>query len=87
MSITVELPLEVEVCFAAKARAKGISLGEFVRDYLIENASLMSGEKPSTAELDAAFEEMADILSGDWLPLSDEAISRECIYAREDEMH
>lgn len=86
MGIMVDLPPAVEAILAIKARVKGVPIGEFVRDYLVEHVLPVRPEDLTPEELDAAFEEIADMIPQDQVPLSDAAISREAIYTREDEM-
>ena len=84
MTINLELPPEVEADFMAQARAKGVSLGAVLQSCLIQHAPPAAPSQMSVEEWEKAFDEWLDSLPE--LPtLSDEAISRESIYAREDE--
>ncbi len=84
MTLNIELPPEVEASFAAQARAKGVCLGMFIRDYLIAHTPLVKSRQMSVQELDEALEELAASIP-EVPPLSDEAMNRESIYIREDE--
>ena len=81
MTITFNLPPQVEQAYLAEARASGLSLDVLVRDVLL-------ARRPSPITADMTPEQWVDEFrawvhshSGDDLPLlSDEAISREFIY-------
>lgn len=85
MTITVELPPEVEERFLAQARVRGLTLDAYVQEFLAR-----SGQVPAPApslsadELNRLLDEAADFVPRG-LPLSDYAMSRESIYTREDE--
>lgn len=70
MTITLELPPDLEARFVAEAQAKGVPVGEVVT---------------AAEELDRALEEAADLIPEGVPPLSDDAMSRESIYTREDD--
>ena len=57
MSVKVELPPEVEAHLAAQAAAEGISLPEYLRHLLEEQASADTGSTLSPAERAAAWRE------------------------------
>ena len=84
MTITLELPPEVEARLLAEAQSQGVPVGEVIKDNLIQHAP-PSKQQMSAEELDQALDEIADSLPNGIPPLSDEAISRERIYTREDE--
>ena len=84
MTLNIELPPEVEASFAAQARAKGVSLDTFIRDYLIKHALVIESRRMSANEIDEALEELAASMDA-VPPLSEQAMSRESIYTREDE--
>jgi len=85
MTITLELAPELETRFVAEARAKGIPVGEVVKAYLLRQRVPSSDTaQMSPEEWDKAWDELLDDLP-DIPTLSDEAISRESIYTREDE--
>ena len=78
-------PAEIEARYEANARASGVSLDAFVRDYLINNAPPAPMEPQLSPEewekeLDALFDSFPSVG-----PLPDEAFSRESIYTRENE--
>jgi hypothetical protein len=80
MSVTVELPPEIEASYAAQAAAEGVPLPEYLQHVLEERA-------PAPAKRPLSPAERADLWrrGSGGLPdtplLSDEAISRESIYA------
>ena len=86
MTNTVELPPEIEERFVAEANARGLSVEEYARVCL--SSPIHSPIEPrvlSADEMDRLLDEAADLVP-DWVPpLSDEAMSRESIYSREDE--
>ncbi len=80
MTLTIDLKPEVEAGLAAQARAKGVSVAEYVE-------SLLEQFAPSAQEMTP--EQRADALQ-EWAkgfpqvaPLSDEAVSRESLYSRD----
>jgi hypothetical protein len=80
MTLTINLKPEVEAGLAAQARAKGVSVAEYVRSLLEQFAQpepQMTGEQRVHAlhEWAKEFPQVA--------PLSDEAISRESLYNRD----
>lgn len=61
MTITVELPPEVEARFIAEARRKGVPLGEIVEAYLVQSApSAGKAAQMSSEESDRAIDELFD---------------------------
>jgi hypothetical protein len=86
MTITVELPPEVESRFKAEAEGRGVSVAQLVEEFLIYHAPAESRLSHSAAEdLDRAFEEAADLIPNVVPPVSDTDLSRESIYTREDD--
>lgn len=86
MTIQLELPSGAEAMITAKARARGQSVEAYIRDRLLEDASLVSDTAVLTADqIDQTFEDVADMLPAGVPALSDKAISRESIYTREDD--
>ena len=83
MTITVELPPEIEERFLAQARVRGLTLSAYVQEILARSGSV-TAPALSTDELNRLLDEAADLVP-DGLPLSDDAMSRESIYTREDE--
>ena len=84
MTITLDLPPELEARFVAEAKAKGVPVGEVVKAYLLRQHAQSRPVQMSAEEFDTAWDELLDSLP-DIPTLSDEAISRESIYTREDE--
>jgi hypothetical protein len=90
MTITLELPPEAEANLVAQAKARGLSLDAFVKTIVANQAAAAASVKPletlplQAEELDRAFEELADLVPNGTPILSDEALSRENIYTRED---
>jgi hypothetical protein len=80
MSVKIELPPELEASLAAQAAAQGVPLLEYLRHLLEEQASAGAGNTLSPEERATAWRESVSGLP-DTEPLSDEAISRESIYA------
>jgi hypothetical protein len=85
MTITLELPPDLEARFVAEAKATGVHVSEVVRAYLYHAVPGRSQGLPSVDEIDRAFEEAAGIIPEGVPRLSDEAMSRESIYTREDD--
>ncbi|MBI1791451.1 MAG: hypothetical protein HYR60_28315 [Acidobacteria bacterium] len=86
MTITLELPPELEARFVAEARAKGIPVEEVVKTYLIDHAPPVRTLKQLTAEeVDSGLDEAADLIPEGIGPLPDEAMNRDHIYTREDD--
>ena len=85
MTITLELPPDLEARFVAEAKAKGVPVDEVVRAYLYHAAPERSPTQLTAEEVDRGLEEAADLIPEGIPPLSDEAMSRESIYTREDD--
>ena len=86
MTITLELPPDIEARLVAEARAQGVPVAEVVKAYLVHHSPQARGPKQLTAEeVDRGLEEAADLIPEGIPPLSDEALSRESIYTREDD--
>lgn len=84
MTITVELPPEIEKRLLAQARDRGLSLDAYVQEFLARSAQKQLPPKLSPVDLNRMLDEAANLVpSGP--PLSDFAMSRESIYTREDE--
>lgn len=79
MSVTIDLPPEIEADLAAQAAAQGVSLPEYLAHLLEERAAPGAASPMSPAERANAWREAAKGLPHT-PPLSDEAISRESIY-------
>jgi hypothetical protein len=85
MTITLELPPDLEARFVAEAMAKGVPVDEVVKAYLYHAPPESSRKQLTAEEVDRGLEEAADLLPDGIPPLSDEAMSRESIYTREDD--
>ena len=85
MTITLELPPDLEARFVAEAEAAGVHVSEVVRAYLYHAAPRRNPNLPAVDDIDRAFEEAAEIIPEGVPPLSDKAMSRESIYTREDD--
>ena len=87
MTVTLELPAELEADLAAQAQARNISIDELLKELLASLAGcLIPSHKRSIEDVDKWEKDLDEWL--DTVPevptLSDEAISRESIYTRED---
>jgi hypothetical protein len=80
MSVTIDLPPEVEANLADQAAARGMPLGEYLRRLLAEQAGACKPIRKTPQERAKHWRESVAGLP-DTKPLSDEAISRESIYA------
>jgi hypothetical protein len=85
VTITLELPPDLEARFVAEAKTKGVPVGEVVKEYLYHAPLARSPKQLTAEEVDRALEEAADLIPEGIPPLSDEAMSRESIYTREDD--
>jgi hypothetical protein len=85
MTITLELPPELEARFVAEAKSQGLSVADVVRAYLSNAAPLRGATNLSAADVERGFDEAADLIPAGLPPLSDEALSRDSIYTREDD--
>ena len=89
-TVPVPLTAEEEAALIAQAKAQGISVDSLLRRAVLQvissNAGITQPALPVTVEeFDKAFDEIADMIPEDVPPLSDEALSMENIYTREDE--
>jgi hypothetical protein len=86
MTVTLNLPPEIEQALLAEAQARGLSLDELVRVLLLTRLPLPAGGTQFSGELSPEewvrqFKTWTRSHARDDLPLlSDEAISREFIY-------
>jgi hypothetical protein len=85
LTITLELPPDLEARLVAEAKAKGVPVDEVIKAYLYHAPHARSTGRISAAELDRCFDEAADVIPEGTAPLSEEAVSRESIYTREDD--
>ncbi len=84
MNVNIQnLPPSVIASYEATARARGISLDAFLREYLIRNAPSSPPAPMSADEWDKALSECFDAFPATG-PLPDDAFRRENIYGRED---
>jgi hypothetical protein len=89
MTVTIELPPEIEAGLLAQARAEGLNLSDYVQNLIRERVSTKAAGAASRPahelppeEWVRQFEAWANSHAGRNLPvLSDEAMSRESIYA------
>lgn len=79
MSVTIDLPPDLEADYAAEAAAHGVPLSEYLRRLLEERGAPPTENPRSPAERAAFWRGSAGGLAHTPL-LSDEAISRESIY-------
>jgi hypothetical protein len=81
MTVTLDLPPQVEQAYLAEAHARGLPLDALVREVLVAARPAVSAAKLSPEEWVRQFDAWVQSHAGDDLPLlSDEAISRESIY-------
>jgi hypothetical protein len=78
MSVTIDLPPDVEVRLAAQAAARGVPLAEHLRHLLAEQAGASKAKGKTPEERVRLWRDVSGL--PDTKPLSDEAISRESIY-------
>ena len=89
MAVTVPVPLtaEEQAALVAEAKAQGVSVDSFLRQAVLRAISTAPQITPTRFSAEQWEEELGEWL--DSLPnlpaLSDQAISRESIYTREDE--
>jgi hypothetical protein len=79
MTVTIELPSDIEADLVAQARAHGLDLPQFVEHLLREHLRLRARSALSPAEQAAAWRESTRGLPHT-PPLSDDAIRRESVY-------
>jgi hypothetical protein len=81
MTVTLNLPPNVEEAFLAEARARGVSLDELVRDLLLAREPSSQAAELSPEEWVRVFKAWTRSHAKDDLPLlSHEAMSRDFIY-------
>jgi len=79
MTVTIQLPADIEAALVAQARAQGLDLTQYVEHVLREQFPPRAGTVLSPVEQAEAWRESVRGLPHT-PPLSDEAISRERIY-------
>jgi hypothetical protein len=80
MTITLELPPDVEARLLDAAEQQHLPVEEIVKAYLYDFHLLPTRGK----EIDQGFEEAANLIPESVPPISDEAFDRESIYTREE---
>ena len=86
MTITVELPPEMEERFLAQAKLRGLSLDAYLKEFFsLSGPAPAQSTKLSPNEVNCLLDEAADLVPAGIPPLSDHAMSRDSIYTREDE--
>ena len=85
MTITLDLPPDLEARFLAESTARGLPVAEVIKDYLYRQPPIQAPGQPSAADVLKWLNKAADIIPADVPPLSDHAMSRESIYSREDD--
>jgi hypothetical protein len=81
MTVTLNLPSDVEQAYIALAQARGLPLAEVMREVLVAAQSAPSRSELSPEDWVREFRAWTRSHDADNLPLlSDEAISREAIY-------
>jgi hypothetical protein len=88
MTITLDLPPELEARFVAEARAKGLSVVDVVKAHLSHVPQVYGLYGPrhlSAADIETGLDEAADLIPAGVPAFSDEALTRENIYTREDD--
>jgi len=79
MSVTIDLPTEIEESLATQAAARGVTLAEHLCHLLAEQAGAPKPTRKTPAERAKLWRDVSGL--PETKPLSDEAISRESIYA------
>ena len=79
MTVTIQLPSDIEADLVAQARAQGLDLPQYVEHVLREQVPPRTSSALSPAEKADAWRQSTRDLPHT-PPLSDEAISRESIY-------
>ena len=87
MAVTIPLTSAEQAALEAQAKSQGVSVDSLLRKAVLQAISTQPSNQPThtAEELDRAFEEIADMLPSGIPVLSEEALSRESIYAHEDE--
>ena len=81
MTVTIELPPEIEADMLAQAEAEGVPVGEYLQSLLIGQVSAKGGgSKLSTEEWIGRFEAWVASHSGTAVVLPDAAMELEAIY-------
>lgn len=83
VTVSLELKPDVEAGLAALARAKGLPLDLYLRSLLEQYAARASGAEATPQQKAAAFEQWVESFP-ETPVLSEEAMSRDAIYRRDD---
>jgi hypothetical protein len=84
MTITLELPPELEARFLAEAREKGMTLNAYIQERLARSVQAPpEALTRSASEINRLLDEAADMVPAG-LALSDFAMSRESIYGEDE---
>jgi hypothetical protein len=79
MPVTIDLPSEIEASLAEQAAARGVPLAEHLRRVLADQAGVSKTARKTLEERIRLWRDVSGL--PETQPLSDEAISRESIYA------
>ena len=80
MTVTLNLPPDVEQAFLAEAQSKGVPLDQLIGDLLLAHTPISAAAEMSPEEWVREFKDWVNSHSRNTPLLSDEAISREFIY-------
>ena len=80
MTVTLNLPPQVEQAYLAEAQARGLSLEDLVRDVLLARQPSPADNQLSPDEWVREFEAWVKGHDGNTVVLPDEAMERESIY-------
>ena len=85
MTITLDLPPDLEERFLAESAIQGLPVAELIKTYLYRQPPLRPPAQQSAAEILKWLDDLADVVPLDLPPLSDQAMSRESIYSHEED--
>lgn len=80
MTVTVNLPPDVEQAYVAEAQSKGLSLDDLVRNILLSLQPSLHASELSPEEWIREFRAWVASHSGNTVVLPDDAMERESIY-------
>lgn len=80
MTVTLNLPPQVEQAYLAEAHARGVSLEDLVRDVLLARQPSPAGSQLSPDGWARKFEAWSQSHAGNKVVLPDAAMERESIY-------
>ena len=81
MTVTLNLPPQVEQAYLAEARARGLPLADVMREALVAAQPPAAASELSTEEWSRRFEAWTASYADITVVLPDEAMERESIYA------